>query len=275
MPSTCSPGPTSLYLWIFACAPVPSTCATEYVLSRIEAAVLDLEVVAVERAHRRAGGAVALGVVLAAVARAAEAGGHDGHERDLAVLPSSRVIVFRPRIAPLGPFACTGQPRCAQRFEMIVKLGTCLPLDRERAVVADERRAARDLALARVEHERRDVPLPLGEVGDRAEVDLVALLAEERRQEREAGDRHGDDAADHGRRGRASRPRGTCCAGSARRRRRGAGVARRVLAGGRRLAALRLDRDRPARAARRSRRAPRGRRRRWRSRRRSSRSRAG
>ena len=56
-------------------APVPSTCETEYVLSRIEAAVVDLERVAVERADRRAGGPVPLGVVLAAVARAAVAGG--------------------------------------------------------------------------------------------------------------------------------------------------------------------------------------------------------
>ena len=51
-----------------------------------EPAVLDLEVVAVERAHRRAGGAVALRVVLAAVARAAEAGRNGRAQRDRAVL---------------------------------------------------------------------------------------------------------------------------------------------------------------------------------------------
>src|SRR5689334_17516524 len=37
--------------------------------------------------------------------------------------------VGRPRISPDGPFACTGQPRCAHRLEMIVKLGTCFPSD--------------------------------------------------------------------------------------------------------------------------------------------------
>ena len=28
-------------------------------------------------------------------------------------------------VLAVGPFACTGQPRWAQWFEMIVKLGTC------------------------------------------------------------------------------------------------------------------------------------------------------
>ena len=104
---------------------MPTTFETEYVLRRIEAAVVDLELVAVERAHGRAGDAVALGVVLAAVARAAVAGRDDRLELDGAV---QRVLV-NDRLADVllsvGPFACTGQPRWAQRFEMIVKLGTC------------------------------------------------------------------------------------------------------------------------------------------------------
>ena len=33
-------------------------------------------------------------------------------------------FVGLPRIWPVGPFACTGQPRWAQRLEMIVKLGS-------------------------------------------------------------------------------------------------------------------------------------------------------
>ena len=37
------------------------------------------------------------------------------------------VTFFSPRMAPVGPLAWTGQPRCAQRFEMMVKLGTLLP----------------------------------------------------------------------------------------------------------------------------------------------------
>src|SRR5712691_11771093 len=55
-----------------------------------QAAVVDLEGVAVERTHRRAGRAVALRVVLTAVAGAAVAGWDDGEERDLAVLAGLR-----------------------------------------------------------------------------------------------------------------------------------------------------------------------------------------
>src|SRR5882724_5908923 len=51
-----------------------------------ETAVVDLEGVTIERTRRRAGRAIALRVVLAAVARAAEAGGDDRKERDLPVL---------------------------------------------------------------------------------------------------------------------------------------------------------------------------------------------
>ena len=75
-------------------------------------------------------------------------------------------------VFPIGPFACTGQPRCAQRFEMIVKLGSFLkiPLLRTNAVRRETS------PCGGIDHERRDQPLPLGEVGDRAEVDLVAPL---------------------------------------------------------------------------------------------------
>src|SRR5207244_4100373 len=55
-------------------------------LAEVEAAVADRELQPVERAHGRTGGAVALGVVLAAVARAAEAGGLDRHEAHLGAL---------------------------------------------------------------------------------------------------------------------------------------------------------------------------------------------
>src|SRR4051794_36014911 len=73
-----------------------------------------------------------------------------------------------------------------------------LPLHRDRAVVADERRPAGDLTLARIEHEGADVPLPVRVVADEPHVDRVALLRKKRRQEREARDRHGESAADHG-----------------------------------------------------------------------------
>src|SRR5437588_9277935 len=71
--------------------------AADHVRDRVgteqdQAAVVDLERVAVERAYGRAGDAVALGVVLASVARAAVAGGHDRIELDLPVL---RVLVDR------------------------------------------------------------------------------------------------------------------------------------------------------------------------------------
>ena len=84
-------------------------------LAEEEVAVADRERVAVERAHGRARDAVPLGVVLAAVARAAEA-------RRLHRDASSRRL-YCVRLASSWPFGWTGQPRCAQWFEMIVKLG--------------------------------------------------------------------------------------------------------------------------------------------------------
>ena len=58
--------------------------------------IVDLGLVAVQRAHRRAGRAPSLAVVLAAVARAGEA----------------------------APVSSTGQPRCMQVFEMTVKVSS-------------------------------------------------------------------------------------------------------------------------------------------------------
>src|SRR5439155_16053714 len=67
-------------------------------LAEVETAVADRERVAVERSHRRPGDAVALGVVLAAVARAAEAGGLRRDQRDVAEL---LLLVVEER--PVGP----------------------------------------------------------------------------------------------------------------------------------------------------------------------------
>src|SRR5947207_3707000 len=58
-----------------------------------EPTVDDRILVPVERAHGRAGGAVALGVVLAAVTRTAEAGGHRRRERDRAVLAALDLVL--------------------------------------------------------------------------------------------------------------------------------------------------------------------------------------
>ena len=151
--------------------------------------VANRERVAVERAHRRAGDAVALGVVLAAVARTAEAGDRDRRDqRDVAELLSSSS-------RSSGPFGCTGQPRCAQWFEMIVKLGRPLsswPLYRTNAVRRET------VPWRQVAHERRDDELALREVRERA--DVVSLLPCFRNagptMKPSAGS--GDDAADHG-----------------------------------------------------------------------------
>ena len=152
--------------------------------------------------------------------------------------------VFPVVVLPIGPFACTGQPRWAHRLEMIVKLGTfvepdvTLPLFRMNAVRLDVD------ALRRIEHERRDVPLALGEVVDGPEVDRVVLLPEKARQDGEAGDRDGDDGADHG----AEAERRRLEELAARVALRGVGGRRRDDAGSRELtvrglAHLRLDRD--------------------------------
>ena len=66
------------------------------------------------------------------------------------------------------------------------------------AVVADERGAARDLALLGAFEERRDHVFPFGEVRDRAQVDLIGIhaLAHERRQDSETEHRNRKSGAD-------------------------------------------------------------------------------
>src|SRR6266478_9072951 len=102
-----------------------------------DAAVVDLEVVAVEGAYGRACGAVALRVVLAAVARAAEACRDDRQERDLPVRAGLRLrlqaderasgAVRLHRAAEMG--AAVRDDREARHL---------LPLDGDRAVAANE-----------------------------------------------------------------------------------------------------------------------------------------
>src|SRR4051794_34481024 len=128
MPSTCSPGPTSLYEWIFACAPVPSTRDTEYVLSRTRC---PLRIPKLYRSRARTGGPA---VRLPSVSYWPPWHGQPKPAGTVGLKVTSPFAVFsltdgRPRISPEGPFACTGHPRCAHRLEMMVKLGTCLPLE--------------------------------------------------------------------------------------------------------------------------------------------------
>ena len=108
MPSTWVPGVDHGYREMVALAPVPRDAADGEELVEHEVPVLDRERVAVERAHGRAGRAVALGVVEAAVARAPERLREHGAQLD----PPTFVIAS----SSIGPFGCTGQPRCTQRL---------------------------------------------------------------------------------------------------------------------------------------------------------------
>src|SRR5215218_5440244 len=148
-----------------------------------ETAVHDVELVAVEPAHRRPCDAVALLVVRAAVAGADEAGrGQDRRDVDIAVGGLDRLPL-------LGEDRAAGLHRAA---DMCAAVGD----DREargavqQAVVAHEGRAAGNLALPRVADERDDFPVVLLEIRDRAEIDLVRLLLDEPRHQREAERRH-------------------------------------------------------------------------------------
>src|SRR5207302_630803 len=109
-----------------------------------------------ERAYGRAGDAVALGVVLAAVARAAVTGRDDRVERDAAVrrvlghlrlagvLRAARAVRLH-RAAEVD--AVVGDDREARDlFRRLVGIG-------DRAVVADEGRPAGDLSLGGVDDE--------------------------------------------------------------------------------------------------------------------------
>ena len=115
------PGPVCAVLLDHRVCALPSTLATLYGLEQDQPAVLDRVLVAVERAHRRARGAVALGVVGPAVAGAAEV--RREHRCEPHLLDRSRSGTSFAASSSIGPLGWTGQPRWTQRFERIVKLG--------------------------------------------------------------------------------------------------------------------------------------------------------
>ena len=128
-----------------------------------EVAVDDRELGAIERADGRPGGAVALGVVLAAVARAAEAGRQG---RGSASTLSSYVVFWSSRPARSAAPGSRGGRSANRAREARHAV--------EQAVVADVHRPPAHLADLRVLEEGRDHELALGEVVDRAEVDAPA-----------------------------------------------------------------------------------------------------
>ena len=160
-------------------------------LGQDEVAVANQEAVAVERANGRAGHAVALGVVLAAVARAAEA------RRGLRRRQLDRRAAFDLHQLLLV------LERQAVDLHRAAEVDAAVREDREarhavlQAVVAHVRGAPRDLALLGVAQEGRDDEVALGIVLDRPDVDVVVTLVDERGQDREAGDREGDHPRDH------------------------------------------------------------------------------
>ena len=135
-------------------------------LAEDEVAVHDLRLVAVERAHRRAGRAAALEVVLPAVAGAGEGALEVAH----------RAAEVHARVGDGGELAV--------------------------AVVADEDDApvdARRVVGLRLEGDDLErVRLVLREVVGRAEVDLVEARRLEDRRQHEGERRHGDDGAHDG-----------------------------------------------------------------------------
>src|SRR5437870_4362175 len=156
-----------------------------------EMPVDDLEVVAVERAHRRSRGAVALRVVLAAVAGAAVAARWDrrDHGDVLPILPLDvlRLVVLH-RTVRLHRAA---QVRAAVRDDREARLAVQEP------VVADVRRSVRNLTRLGMHEELRHEPLALGEVRQRAEVDLGIALLAIGGDYHEPQRRYGDESADH------------------------------------------------------------------------------
>src|SRR6188508_149685 len=118
-----------------------------------EVPVLDRELVPVERADGWAGGAVALGVVEAAVARAAEARSEDRPELD-AVDLLLRLLVDRAVGLHGAPEMCAAAEDRGEARHAVVGA----------AVVADERGAARNLSLLGALEIRRDHVRALGEV---------------------------------------------------------------------------------------------------------------
>ena len=151
-----------------------------------EVALADRELGAVERADGRAGGAVALGVVLAAVARAAEAGRLG--RRQLDVVAERLLLVVEDGAVRLHRAA---EVRAARVEDREARHAFQL------AVVADEHRASAHLADLRVLEECGDHELALGKVVERPELDVRLVLVRERRQHHEAEHRQRDHAPDH------------------------------------------------------------------------------
>src|SRR4029077_5930365 len=156
----------------------------------------DRELVTVECARRRPGGAVAFVVELAAVTGATEAG---------------RLSRYEPYFAaarPLGPALL--QEHGPVRLGGAADMRATARHDREardvpeQAVVADIRGAPRNLTGFRIGKERRNDELAFREGADRAEVDRLHSSAEKRRQHRHADrrqrDAEGDDAPEAERR---------------------------------------------------------------------------
>src|SRR5439155_10347825 len=91
----------------------------------------------------------------------------------------------------------------AVRLHRTTEMGATVRDDREarlaveQSVVADVRRAARHFTEPRIDEVRRELPLALGEVRQRAEVDTVLELLAECRAERHHERRNGNDRADH------------------------------------------------------------------------------
>src|SRR5438132_1081790 len=111
------------------------------------------------------GRAVALGVVLAAVARAAEAaGGKHGDQRNLLAPAALEVFLLVGLLRPVRLHGAA-QVRAAVGDDREARLAV------QQAVVPDVGRSARDLARIRMHEERGHEPAAFGEVVERSEVD--------------------------------------------------------------------------------------------------------
>ena len=154
-------------------------------------AVADRVLLAVERAHGRAGAAVALGVVQPAVTRASEGLREHGPELDALDL-LRRLFVDRPvRLHGTAEMdAAAVEDREARLHATLVRRVL------DEAVVADERRAPAHLSLVGLREIRGDHERPLREVLDRPQVGVGLAEVGERRQDREAEHRQRDHGAD-------------------------------------------------------------------------------
>src|SRR5262249_20545134 len=162
-------------------------------VAEVEPAVADVELEAAERATPRPGRpgrAVAFLVVLPTMARAAETAGRkrrgQGHGAGLGVQLDQAAVEYRT-----VRLHRAAEVRTPVRDDREARLGAKEP------VVADVCSTERDLAFDRVADVRRDNDLALLEVRERTEVDFVLMMVLEYRTDREAEDRHGDDAGDH------------------------------------------------------------------------------